>query len=43
MKYSTSDFRESGTVANDATIIGRTYQYVNNNRASDRRYKDNEY
>lgn len=41
MVYSTSDFRESGTVANDATIIGKTYQYVNNNGTPDRRYKDN--
>jgi serine/threonine protein phosphatase 1 len=41
MTYNTSNFRESGTVANDATIIGYTYQYVNNNGSQDRRYKNN--
>lgn len=41
MKFNTTNFRESGNVANDATIVGRTYQYVNNNGTPDRRYKDN--
>jgi serine/threonine protein phosphatase 1 len=41
MTYSTSNFHELGSVANDATIIGHTYQYVNNNGTPDRRYKDN--
>lgn len=41
MKFDTTNFRETGNVANDATIVGRTYQYVNNNGTPDRRYKDN--
>lgn len=34
-------FHEDGVVPRDATVIGHTWQYVNNNGTPDRRFKDN--
>ncbi len=35
------NFNEDGTVPEDATVVGHTWQYVNNNGTPDRRFKDN--
>jgi len=34
-------FHEDGVVPRDATIVGNTWRFVNNNGTPDRRFKDN--
>lgn len=38
---STTNFIENGTVARDAEVVRRTWQYVNRDGSPDRRYKNN--
>jgi len=41
LEVADSRFQEDGVVPRDATIVGNTWRYVNNNGTPDRRFKDN--
>lgn len=41
LEVADTKFHEDGPVPGDATVIGHTWQYVNNNGTPDRRFKDN--